>query len=179
MWSLGSSVDTLIITHGLLRKHSAQLRNWQLSLFWSSSIIQLCRSTNGGKHMAGGRHPYAWWTCEWEYDLQPLAWIRTQCVASNSWDSRLASLVISEDQKAMFTVFLSLRKRDLQRCPVYTKCTHSIAWPTERRFRIPTGWSTCRSVSKDAAILRTNTDCTESWDVAHDTIEVVSAIRFI
>ena len=74
---------------------SVQLRSWQLTAFWVSSIIQLCCNSNGGKQTEGGRHPVAWCACEWKYNLRPLVWIIMQCVATNSQNGRWASLVIS------------------------------------------------------------------------------------
>ena len=76
-------------------QHSAQFLGCYPATFGIPMIIQLCRNCNGGTQREDGRYPYAWCACEWEHNLQPLAWIITQRVASYSrnrrWKRRLFS----------------------------------------------------------------------------------------
>ena len=90
---------------GTVLQHSGQLPRWYLTAFWISTIIQLHNNSNGRKQMEGGRLPCTWCACNWEYNLQLWAQRITQCVASNSWNSRRASQLPSNIRRLKIEVY--------------------------------------------------------------------------
>ena len=91
----------------LTRKSAACSRDSELAItsFWISTIIQLHNNSNGRKQMEGGRLPCTWCACNWEYNLQLWAQRITQCVASNSWNSRRASQLPSNIRRLKIEVY--------------------------------------------------------------------------